>query len=182
MKRINQNIIAVFALLLSLVMAPLFQVAATDYKNQSTDKREYFGKTQYYGSVTISDTVTSAAYYTKPFYIGTFTDNYGWVTASCTDVTTEDLNVFIEYSNDKANWTAGTTDSDLDSVTTAFRADTVGIVQGTASIKYKAHLWARLKIVPGQTISSTVFNYTATFDKPKEMLKEWLGLVSSSTD
>lgn len=139
---------------LIVTMAAMFAFATTSANNTVT-KVEPWGSIVYSSSISLTLLTTGDVYYTQAMLIGLVDkDRYGRIIASCTEVGTEDVNIFLEYSSDKTTWTAGTTDTDLDAVGTTVVKDTIGIVQATACDLYKTHCYVRGKIVPGQTITT----------------------------
>lgn len=152
--------------------------AATTY-NETVSKIDVPGALVYYGTVSIDDTTTGDTFYTQAFMIAGVAGSYGYGSFYCAEAGTEDVNVFIEYSNDLINWTAGTTDTDVDAVGTTVKSDTIGIVDGNEQYLYKTHIYARLKLVPGQTVNSTTFYYFLSFRKPAGLERTNLGATAN---
>ena len=156
-----------------------FPLMAGSHYDETVDKNDVVGKVNYSGTVTFADSASGAAYYTQAMAIGGMTDAYGYAYFICSEAGTEDVNVFVEYSNDKLTWVAGTTDSDLDAVGTTAVEDTIGIVQGAMSYKYKSWLYMRLKFVAGQAINSTTVTWTIGFNKNSGVDRTNLARVSN---
>jgi hypothetical protein len=169
--------------ILILLIVPLLiglplMAAESNYDESVTDV-DFPGKLTYKGTVTFSDSGSGDAYYTQAFSISGVADAYGYGRFVCSEVGTEDVNVFVEYSIDKTTWTAGTTDSDLDAVGTTAVNDTIGIVQGSAEYLYQTYPYARLKFVAGQAINATTMTWSISFNKDSGLANVQLGRVSN---
>lgn len=164
-----KRLITFITILLLVFSVPLFAVE-TNY-DQAVSADYNYGGITYNGTVTFSDSGSGDIYYTQWMCIG-FVDKskYGWLDVVCSEVGTEDVNVFFEYSNDCYNTYLDGTDSDLDAVGTTAVQDTVGIYQGTASEKYASFGWVRLKFVAGQAINATTVTWS--FELP--ILERWI--------
>jgi hypothetical protein len=143
-------------LFISLLLIVSISFAGTTYDQTVSANDTRPGILYYYGTVTFSDSGSGAIYYTQCMYIGSVKGAYGYIHAACSEAGVEDVNVFIEYSNDRTTWVLGTTDPGLDALGTTQKEDTVGIVSGSAEIKYKTYNWMRYKFVSGQAIGSTI--------------------------
>lgn len=175
MKRTNYFIIG---LVIIFMIAFSGLQAATTY-NETVSKIDVPGALVYYGTVAIDDTTTGDTFYTQAFMIAGVAGSYGYGSFYCAEAGTEDVNVFIEYSNDLINWIAGTTDTGVDAVGTTVKSDTIGIVAGNQQYLYKTHIYARLKLVPGQTMNSTTFYYFLSFRKPAGLERTNLGATAN---
>ena len=134
------------------------------------------GKLYYYGTVTFTEHGSGDIYYTQCMYIGSVNSTYGYGHFVCSEVGTEDVNVFIEYSNDRIAWVVGTTDPGLDAVGTTEKQDTIGIVNGVAELKYKTYNWMRYKFVTGQAIDITTLTWGTNFTKPEGLKSKRLAV------
>jgi len=138
-----------FAVLMILILLfPLAFAAGTDDNTVNWNMNP--GKLHYYGTVTCSDTASSATYYTQWFYVGACNYSYGYADFDINEVGTEDVNVFYEYSNDYTDGKLDSTDTDLDAVGTTQVYDTIGIANGGAD-SFKRYGWMRIKFVLGAT-------------------------------
>jgi hypothetical protein len=162
------------AALLFLVLSLAW--SGTTY-DQTVDPVDRIGKLYYSGTVTFTDSASGAIYYTQAMYIGAVNASYGWGTFQCSEKGTEDVNVFIEYSNNRSTWVAGTTDSDLDAVGTTLVEDTIGVANGADILKHKTFMWMRYKFVAGQAIGSTTMSWGTSFIKPSGIENVRVGLV-----
>ena len=133
-------------------------VQGTTLSNQTTTSSDPWGVMVYSATISLSLLTTGDIYYSQAMLIGCADKSkYSWLDVVCTEVGTEDINVFIEYSNTPsvaASWVAGTTDPNLDAVGSTLVRDTIGVVTGTACQKYQSYAYARLKFVPGTTITT----------------------------
>ena len=160
---------------LLLVFSLSFAGTTPDQTVESSDKRP--GILYYYGTVTFVDSISGAIYYTQCMYIGSVKEAYGYIHAVCSEVGTEDVNIFVEYSNDRTTWVVGTTDPNLDAVGTTEKQDTIGIVNGAAELKYKTYNWMRYKFVTGQAIDHTILTWGTTFTKPEGLKLKRLSVI-----
>lgn len=106
---------------------------------------------RYTGAAAITTTEST---YTQAMHIGDANQGIGTVTLSLPDVTgTEDVNVFVEFSQDLLTWTSiSAAVKDQLSTTAAF--DSVHVVAGTTLIEFKGSVWMRLHF-DGQTGNPT---------------------------
>jgi len=169
MKSIKYFLFVLVALL--LISTPLF--AATHY-DQAVSILDPDGKLVYYGTVTFTDSVSGAIYYTQGFYIGATNSQYAYGRCICSEVGTEDVNLFIQYSYDGTNWIDGTTDSGWDQIGTTAKVDTLGIRD---ALLYKSAVFARLKFVAGATINHTVISWAFGWIKPDGVITKNFGSV-----
>lgn len=159
--------ILINAVIMLMLIFSLSFAVETNY-NSTITPTESPGAVTYSFSTTFSDSGSGDIYYTQGFWIKDLTEANGYINAICSEVGTEDVNIFVEYSNTfTGTYVAGTTDTDLDAVGTTAKQDTIGIVAGAAEIKYKAYKYARLKFVAGQAIGSTTISGAVTFWKPE---------------
>lgn len=135
-------------LLLALVFAP---VEAQTY-NIATSVKEGATYARYTGSIDMA-TVTGdsiASHYTQPFFIGNSNQGIGIVTVTVPNVAgTEDINLFVEYSNDLTNWKSIST-AVKDNLLAGVTYDTLSTVASISLIEFKSSIWARLHF-DGQT-------------------------------
>ena len=153
-------------IIVALVLVGAFAVQAGTTYVQIVDPINRIGKLAYSGTVTFTDTVIGATYYTQAFYIGAVNYSDALARFICSEVGTEDINVFVEYSVDGLAWVAGTTDTDLDAVGTTAVLDTIGIVQGVNEVIYHTFFFMRYKFVAGSIINHTVLTWVTAFIKP----------------
>ena len=169
-----------FSILVMILIVAMFSLvqSATSY-DETVTKYDVPGVLVYKGTITISDSAANDTYYTQAFMIGGVSSAYGYGYFYCAEAGTEDVNVFIEYSNDLITWTAGTTDSDLDAVGTTVVGDTLGIAQGSDYYLYRTKIYARLKVVVGQNMNSTTFYYDMGWKKPAGSERANLGATAN---
>ena len=154
--------------MIALVTIFLFAglASATTYDSLAVTEYDVTGAVTYSGSWTISDSASGAIYQSKAMLLSPLAGDYGYGYFKCSEVGTEDINVFFEYSNDLSTWTAGTTDTDLDAVGTTAVLDTIGYVAAAQEYLYKTRIWFRLKAVVGQNMNATTFSWEVSFRKP----------------
>jgi len=161
-----------------LVLIGVFAVQAGSTYVQIVNPINRIGKLAYSGTVTFVDTVTGATYFTQAFYIGAVNYSDALARFQCTEVGTEDINVFTEYSVDALTWVDGTTDTDLDAVGVTAVLDTIGHVNGTNEVIYHTFLFMRYKFVAGQAIDTgMVLTYVTAFIKPAGLERVPLHLI-----
>jgi hypothetical protein len=143
-----------------------YAVFGASYYDKAVSKRDLPGRVIYFGSVAFADSASGTNYYTQAMLVSPFSaaNAYGYFV--CSEVGTEDVNVFVEYSNDRLTWYAGTTNSSLDAVGTTAKTDTLNIVAGAHDMIYHTFVWVRLKFTAGQAINSTTITWSVGFDKP----------------
>lgn len=84
------------------------------------------------------------SHYTQAFYIGNSNQGLGVVSVSVPDSAgTEDIDLYVEYSNDLVNWTSIQT-AVAEQLTAGVTYDTLSTVGGTALLEHKSSIWARL--------------------------------------
>ena len=178
-------------MIIAMMFAISSAMAQSTYYNQTVEVDDNPGFTNYTTSFSVSDTITGTIYYGEAMKIGAFSDAYGYGTFQVAGTTTgtEDVNVFIEYADDpettNANWVlgVGSTDSDLDAIGTTIVEDTVGIVQGTVSFKYKKFGWMRYKYVLGAANNAgKIIKSSTKFMKPEGLKNTNIGKKRSTPD
>ena len=148
-----QTLILMLIVVALMVSAPVF--AASHY-NDTITARDFDGVVEYHYSVTFSDSASGAIYYTQAFWIGDMWGQPLLLNGICSEAGTEDVNVFVEYSNTQTGtFVTGTTNSTFDALGTTAVQDTMNVIAGTTDIKSLTYGWARLKFVAGQAINST---------------------------
>jgi hypothetical protein len=163
--------------LLTLIVFVVSAFAGTT-TDQTVNEASHKGVLSYYGTVAFVDSGNGAIYYTQAFFIGNVNENNAYGAFVCSEAGTEDVNVFIEYSNEPDGaYIAGTTNSALDAVGTTTKYDTLNVIAGTADMQYKAFNWARLKFVAGQAINSTTLSWWVNINKPDGLDDEDVGQV-----
>jgi hypothetical protein len=150
---------------LILLLTVFCAFAATNY-DETVSKLDLPGKVVYYGSVTFADSASGDIYYTQAFLYGPYNSGIFFGYFVCSEAGTEDVNVFIEYSNDRTTWYIGATNSALDAVGTTAKADTLNLINGVTDFPYKTFVWARMKFVVGQNMNSTTLTWSVGLDKP----------------
>lgn len=151
--------ILLFALLLLALPALIFGQDTYDYTVNFEPGIDYI---RYYGTVDMSSDATGN-HYTQAFLIGNANAVDGGVKVICSDVTgVEDVNGFIEYSDDLKNWKVGATDTNLDSISIVLKATLIGKVGANDETLFHTSKWARLKLDgqtgnPGTTVTWSVF-------------------------
>lgn len=177
MFKVKNLFLSIFLLMVTTAFA-----VETTY-NQTVAPSSPWGASVYSGTVTFTNHGSGDIYYTQSMLIGTVNKaKYGWFYVICSEVGTEDVNVFFEYSFDNVTWVAGSTDSNLDAVGTTAVTDTVGVVLGTACQKYQSYCYMRIKYVTGQAIDATVVTWKLGFSKPDALyMKKVTSVVSYST-
>ncbi len=131
---------------LALALAVIQPVAQAQTYNITTSVKEGFTYARYTGTIDMDteDGDSIASHYTQPFFIGNSNQGIGIVTVTVPDSTgTEDINLFVEYSNDLTNWKSIST-AVKDQMTAGVTYDTLSTVGGTALIEFKSSIWARL--------------------------------------
>jgi hypothetical protein len=162
-----------------------FLFAGTQYNATVYIKDEIKGVLQYYGTITFDDSTTAGNWYTQAFRIAGCGAEYGWIDVDVSEVGTEDINVFLEVSNNLIDWTALTTDKDVDACGTTAKRDTVGISENVSQLALtKSHIWMRIHAVPGQTCGGSgyaVLTYYITFNVPATLIpfNNTLGLTAN---
>jgi len=167
-------------MIVALILVGIFAAQAGTTYVQIVDPINRIGKLGYSGTVTFTDTVVGAIYYTQAFYIGAVNYSDAMARFICSEVGTEDINVFIEYSVDGSAWVAGTTDSDLDAVGTTEVLDTIGIVQGVNELIYHTFFFMRYKFVAGVAVNDgLVLTWVTAFIKPAGLERVRVDLVKN---
>lgn len=170
-----------FLITIILVILTLNIAMAATHYDQDVSYIDRTGKLTYYGTVTFADSGSGAIYYTQAMFIGAVSEDYGYAYFVCSEVGTEDVNVFVEYApTEDGPWVAGTTDTDLDAVGTTAKTDTIGIVQGADAVVYHCFNFMRFKFVAGQAMNSTVLTYYAGFRKPSGLERMNVGLTKDT--
>src|SRR5690606_16601407 len=104
-------------------------------------------------------------HYTQAFYIGDANQNTASVSLVCSDVTgTEDVDVFLELSQDRLNWITIST-ALKDQLQTTLVYDTLNIIGGVNLQQYKNSVWARLKFDGQANNPSTTVSWSAFLPK-----------------
>jgi hypothetical protein len=154
-------------LILPLLLLLFQTVFAVDtFYDKTVKALDSYGKVHYYGSFVFDSTASGDTYHTQAFQIAALSAGNAYGYFVCSEVGTEDVNVFVEYSLDRVNWTAGTTNSALDALGTTAVEDTLNIIAGAAETKYKTFIWMRLKFVAGAAIGATTVTFSVSFEKP----------------
>lgn len=145
-----------------LVLSGFTAILGTTY-NQTVNISEGETTVSYYGTVDMSAD-TTGTWYTQDMYIGDMNESAAYIRAVASDVTgTEDVNVTVEFSNDRLTW--DTVGDVIDNLNTSVVYDTLSTVAGTALAQYKANRWMRIKFV-GQTGNpSTTLTWYAFLQK-----------------
>jgi len=126
----------------------------------------YYGMT---ATTTAADCV--GTHYTQAMFIGDVNDSpCMWRMVAYNSATgTEDIDVFVEYSFNLADWFLGSVSSGKikDALSTTQAADTLNILVGVEDGMYNVAPWMRLKCV-GQTGNpiGTYVSYWLSFRKP----------------
>lgn len=172
---------------LALVLLAPSVTLATDYEDLQTIPRDYPGMFQYDIDFSDADSaLTTDAYFSKWFYTGAGNDSYGWITVRSASDSTQDINVLIQFANETSGgFTSAVLDSAtalyIDSLTTTTEVqDTVGIRNGTASIKYGKYAWARIKVVPGANLYNLDFSAEVTFRKSSGLADQSVARVKNA--
>ena len=171
-------------LIVVLVLVGAFAAQATTNYNETVSPINRIGKLAYHGAVTMTTAkglTTSDIYYTQAAYVGAVNASDALARFVCSEVGTEDVNVFIEYSLDAATWVAGTTDLDLDAVGTTAVLDTIGQAEKTNEQIYHTYMFIRFKLVPGATVGNgLVLTWSAAFIKPAGLERVQVDLVKDT--
>jgi hypothetical protein len=78
-----------------MLLAGISFAVETNY-NEPVTRTEPWGAVVYSGTVTFSDSGNGDTYYTQTMLIGAVDkDYYGWIRVICSEVGTEDVNVFF---------------------------------------------------------------------------------------
>ncbi len=140
-------------------------IAVDSIWNKTVNARHTSGKWHYNIPMAIDSVASGDINYSQAFWIPSSTSTYEFMRAVATEVGTEDINIFFQYSSDPtvatASWITESTDSDLDAIGTTAVQDTIGIVQGTVSKLHKIYGWCRIKAVNGQANTAAL---TLTID------------------
>jgi len=156
----KKSLFSIFAILL----LGFSFMAMGDTYNYTTSADEGATYVRYLGQVSLaSDSVGN--HYTEAFYIGDSNQNTAYTSLVCSNVAgTEDVNVYLECSQDRLNWV--TISGVLkDQLTTTQVYDTLNVIMGVNRLEYKSSVWARLKF-DGQTNNpSTTVTWSAYLPK-----------------
>ena len=158
------NIFLILALVFLLGQMFTVQAAETNY-NEVVNKAEHHGGLVYYGTVTFADSGNGDAYYTQKMKISASNYADGYARFICSEVGTEDVNIYTEISHDGTTWIALDTDADLDAVGTTAVVDTIGLEQGTDQLLYHASPYLRFKMEAGQAMNSTIVTWNYWMSK-----------------
>ena len=169
-------IVFIFVLLVSFGIS--FGVE-TNY-NETVSPSHQPGKLIYQGNVTFSDSGNGDIYYTQAMLVAPVTYSDGLARFVCSEVGTEDVNVFIEYSYDNVTYYAGITPADLDAVGATAVIDTIGTEEGAAQIKHRTAVWMRFKFVVGQAMNATTLTWATAFILPAGVVEEDLYKVKDT--
>ncbi len=156
-----------FTTFLMLVCAMLsFTVANAQTYDVATSETEGTTYVRYTGDVDMTaDGDSIASHYTQALYIGDSNQGTAVLQLDIPDSTgTEDINVFVEFSQDRLSWTSIST-AVIDAATNGTTYDTLSTVGGTALIEYSGSTWMRLHY-DGQTGNpELVLNWSAYLPK-----------------
>lgn len=167
-------------MIVALVLVGVFVVQAGTTYVQIVNPINRIGKLGYSGTVTFTDTVVGATYYTQAFYIGAVNYSDALARFVCSEVGVEDINVFVEYSVDGLAWVAGTTDNDLDAVGTTAVLDTIGHVNGINEMIYHTFFFMRYKFVAGAAVDDgLILTWVTAFIKPAGLERVRVDLVKN---
>jgi hypothetical protein len=151
----------------------------TNY-NQTVSPSFQPGKIIYQGTVTFTDSGNGDIYYTQAMLVAPVTYSDALARFACSEVGTEDVNVFIEYSFDNVTYFAGTTPANLDAVGVTAVIDTIGTEAGVGQIKHRVAVWMRFKFVVGQAMNATTLTWAASFILPAGAIEEDLYKVKNT--
>jgi hypothetical protein len=137
-----------FALILVLVPCLLF---AGDTYNQTVSVKVGESYVMYYGTVDMSDDSTGN-FYTQAMFLHDLNlgNGYLWAVCSNPNTGTEDVNVTCQYSMDRTTWLSDTALDGFDALGTTSVCDTVNVITGTNSTKFRTGRWIRI-LFDGQT-------------------------------
>lgn len=132
-----------------------------DYKTNIDEGRTYV---RYLGQIDMSND-TTGNHYTQALFIGDANQATGMLQAVCSNVPgTENVNVFLQLSNDRLNWIEIPT-AIRTGLSTTVIYDTLNIINGVNRVEYKNSVWMRLKF-DGQTGNpSTTITWSAYLPK-----------------
>jgi len=146
------TIFCVLALLIAFVPAAVFGLA--DVKNKTVTRRETGADVVFYGTFSYSATDSTSNLYSQAMFIGDCNYYDAYIRAyTLTGITTDDINVQIEFSDDCSTWKAMEVASGkiLDQLTGAvLQADTVNVQVGARSKAYHTFQYCRIYF-DGQT-------------------------------
>lgn len=149
-----------FKTLFILIFAMLMMIpAVAQTYDSAANEAEGASYIRYTGSAAITTTEST---YTQAMAIGDANQSIGVVKLRLPDVSgTEDVNVFVEFSNDLQNWTSIST-AVYDALSTTAIYDSLDTVGGAALLEYKGSTWMRLHF-DGQTGNPTNTLYWDVF-------------------
>ena len=98
----------------------------------------------YYGTVDMSSEA-EGNHYTQALFIAEFNEGHGYLSAVCSEVGIEDVDVYVEYSQDLSTWVSGGEITGLNGLGTTMKTDTVDVINGAQNIRWKAWRWIRFK-------------------------------------
>lgn len=156
-----------------LLLAAIPAIAGENYNQVVTAKNDAkSGVLEYSWSFTMTD--STGNYYTKAMRIdGIERDKDGTLETVCSEVGTENVDVFAEYSSDLKTWIAGTTDADLDALGTTQVSDTVGVSAGIdQKLTFRTLKWMRYKYAGQSGNQQTTVSGRLTLRKPAQLFKE----------
>lgn len=162
------------AILVALALAVQLLAGTTYDHTVKKDEGAFF--LRYYGDVDMSSDATGT-HFTQAFLIGNANLVDGKIYIVASEAGTEDVDVFLEYSDDRKNWSAGTTDSDLNAVGTTAVVDTIGMAAGVDQWLFHNSKWARFKMVGQAGNGQTTVSWSVTLHKHPDVYKMGVGDV-----
>ncbi|MEP0004576.1 MAG: hypothetical protein ABJ387_03520 [Balneola sp.] len=134
-------------LVIAFLASPLF---AQTY-NTPVSSSEGASYVRYSGTVDMTaDGDSIASHYSQAVYIGDSNQSIGVIQFAVPDVTgTEDINVFIEVSDNRKDWISIST-AVKDQLTAGTTLDSLHVVGGVTLLEFKGSVWLRIHI-DGQT-------------------------------
>ena len=134
-----------FISFLILMLAFAVPGAQAQTYNSTVNVKEGYTYARYTGSIDMTSGADSTgSIYTQGFFIGNSNQGDGIVSVTIGDSTgTEDVNLFVQYSNDLTNWKNIST-AVSDAMGAGVTYDTLNVVGGTTLIEFKSSIWARL--------------------------------------
>lgn len=136
----------IFSVLIILVFMVTLGYSADQY-NQTVKVYESPTHVVYYGTIIFTASNLEDNWYTQAMPILDLQGDAGFVWAVCSDVTgTEDVNILIQYSPDRTNWTTSSLNSGviIDQVQTTMKGDTLSTYTGVRDTYFPGARWMRL--------------------------------------
>lgn len=166
-----------FATMMAVVVLSGFTAILGTTYNQAVSVSEGQTSVSYYGTVDMTAD-TTGTWYTQDMYIADMNESAAYIRAVASNVAgTEDVNVTVEFSNDRITW--DTVGDVIDNLSTTVKYDTLSTVAGVALAQFKTNRWMRIKFV-GQTGNpATTISWYAFLQKNEGASTTGVGRVAN---